>query len=46
MPDSLKPQLRSTRLRMTADWPDRRRRSGSTVPVNISFISRGTPGTA
>ena len=46
MPDSLKPQVRSVRLRITDDWPERRRRSGSTVPVTISFISRGTPGTA
>ena len=28
MPDSLNPQVRNVRLRMTADWPERRRRSG------------------
>ena len=46
MPDSLAPQVRSTRLRMTAVWPMRRRRSGRMVPANISRISEGTPGTA
>ncbi len=39
MPDSLRPQVRSVRLRMTADWPERRRRSGMTVPETIIFIS-------
>ena len=46
MPDSLTPQVRSTRLRITAVWPVRRRRSGRMVPLNISRISLGTPGTA
>ena len=38
-PDSLWPQVRSVRLRMTACTPARRCRSGSTVPETISCIS-------
>ena len=45
-PDSLWPQVRSTRLPMIALTPARRCRSGSTVPSIIVRISCGTPGTA
>ena len=45
-PDSVWPQVRSTRLRITALTPARRCRSGSTVPRSIVCISCGTPGTA
>ena len=45
-PDSDSPQVRRVRLPMTAPTPARRCRSGRTVPVIISFISQGTPGTA
>ncbi len=45
-PDSDWPQVRRVRLRITELKPARRARSGSTVPVTISFISYGTPGTA
>ena len=38
-PDSLCPQVRSTRLRITAAPPERFRRSGSTVPSIIIRIS-------
>jgi hypothetical protein len=48
-PDSLAPQVRSTRLAMTPSSPAsamRARRSGRMPRSNMSIISQGTPGTA
>ncbi len=45
-PDSVWPQVRSTRLRITARTPARRCRSGITLAPTIVRISCGTPGTA
>ena len=45
-PLSLSPQVRSTRLAITAASPERRRRSGSTARSSISYSSWGTPGVA
>ena len=45
-PDSLSPQVRSVRDRMTGSVPARRARSGRIAPRTISCISYGTPGTA
>ena len=39
-------RVRKVRERITDDWPDRLLRSGMMCPSIISFISRGTPGTA
>jgi hypothetical protein len=45
-PDSDVPHVRSVRLTIVDRSPDRASRSGSTARATISFISRGTPGTA